>query len=123
MQAGAFRPEQTTNAQGNKVERGFFSTERYAFDFDDEFRGDWRQFDTDQDAWYFGVWTNAKTRQVFTYAEGDVTLVTCPSAAHYNAEVKKLCEFYNPVPYLIAISPEEGIVTHVYEERKDHFLQ
>ena len=31
--------------------------------------------DTDQDAWYFGVWVHPITRRVVTYAEGDVTIV------------------------------------------------
>ena len=74
------------NDLGNTVIRGFRSTERYRGDFDDDFRTEgWLQFDTDQDAWYFGVWVNPKTFRTFTYAEGDMTLVVCPDAEHYNA--------------------------------------
>ena len=80
---------------GNTVIRRFWSTERYEFDFDDDFRKDgWLQFDTNQDAWYFGVWVNPKTFRTLTYAEGDVILTVCPDAEHYNAEVKSACEFY-----------------------------
>ena len=83
------------NDLGNTVIRRFRSTERYRWDFDDDFRTEgWLQFDTDQDAWYFGVWVNPKTFRTFTYAEGDMTLVVCPDAEHYNAEIKHACEFY-----------------------------
>ncbi|GAJ18870.1 unnamed protein product, partial [marine sediment metagenome] len=76
-------------------ERSFFSTERYRWDFDDKDRAaGWEQYDTSQDAWYFGVWVNKKLLQIRTYAEGDLTLVKCPDAAHFNAEIKSMNEFY-----------------------------
>ena len=71
------------------------SAERYLFDFDDDFRSDgWLQFDTDQDAWYYGVWVNPKTLRTLTYAEGDVYLAICPDVEHYNAEIKSKCDFH-----------------------------
>jgi hypothetical protein len=88
------------NDSGNTVVRSNadslgVSHERYVFDFDDDFRAaGWLQFDTNQDAWYFGVWVNPKTFQTLTYAEGDVTLVLCRDAEHYNAEIRDACDFY-----------------------------
>ena len=60
----SFRPVRDVhvNQQGNTVVHRHRYTERYLFDFDDDFRGaGWLQFDTDQDAWYYGVWVNPKT--------------------------------------------------------------
>ena len=83
------------NERGNTVLRSFMSTERYRFDFKLCTRGKgWEQYDTSQDAWYFGVWINKKLLQIQTYAEGDITMVTCPDAAHFNAEIKSMNEFY-----------------------------
>ncbi len=44
------------NERGNTVFRSFHSTERYRFDFRlcTKEKG-WTQYDTNQDAWYFGV--------------------------------------------------------------------
>lgn len=83
------------NARGNRIKRTFLSTERYRWDFNEPFRSDgWEQYDTSQDAWYFGVWVNKKRLKILTYAEGDITMVTCPDAAHFNAEIKNMNEFY-----------------------------
>jgi hypothetical protein len=92
-----FKPvrDVSTSEEGNTIVRRHRDAERYLFDFDEDFRAaGWLQFDTDQDAWYFGVWVNPKTLRTLSYAEGDVTLVICPDAEHYNAEVKHACEFY-----------------------------
>jgi hypothetical protein len=92
-----FRPvrDVSTNSRGNTVIRRHRDAERYLFDFDDDFRAaDWLSFDTDQDAWYFGVWVNPTQFKTLSYAEGDVTLVLCTDVAHYNAEIEEACRFY-----------------------------
>jgi len=82
------------------------------------FLDEWDQYDTDQDAWYFGVWINNKTRQVLSYAEGDVTLVTCSTEESYRAEIAMMNEFYGePPPYAVAIDVENGEVTEYRQER------
>jgi hypothetical protein len=104
-----FRPVRKVhvNDSGNTVVRRHRDAERYLFDFDDDFRAaGWKQFDTDQDAWYFGVWVNPKTLRTLTYAEGDVTLVVCSNAEHYNAEIKDACEFYGEGYEFIACDME-----------------
>ena len=81
-----------TNEQGNIVYRSFCSSERYAFDFHGP-KG-WKQYDSDQDAWYFGVWYNPSTLQTLSYAEGDITLITCPSWESFIAEMQSMDSFY-----------------------------
>jgi hypothetical protein len=112
-----FRPVRKVhvNERGNTVIRRNHSTERYRWDFDDDFRKDgWLQFDTDQDAWYFGVWVNPRTFRTFSYAEGDMTLVICPDAAHYNAEIEDACKFYGEGFEMIACNMEaaQAILLH-----------
>ena len=37
----------------------FHDTDRYAFDFNlCEVKNGWRQYDTGNDAWYFGIWVH-----------------------------------------------------------------
>ncbi len=83
------------NQSGNRLYRLFWSAERYVVDFAEDFTSlGWQQFDTDQDAWYFGVWVNPRTHQVLTYAEGDWDLVDGDGKEGYNAEIKRMIEFY-----------------------------
>jgi hypothetical protein len=118
-----------TNCRGNFIERGFRENcERYVFDFEELLPKDgWEQFDTKQDAWYFGVWVNKKTMQTFTYAEGDTTKVTCPTLESFKAELEDMVKFYGPPPPAFItcddiglsdgkLSPQ-GNVTAYYDKR------
>ena len=52
----------TENERGNPTLHTFIPEgDRYQFDFNlcSGARG-WTQFDTDQDAWYFGIWVHLK---------------------------------------------------------------
>lgn len=103
---------------GQKVYRLFFPSERYVIDFADEFTADgWEQFDTDQDAPYFGVWVNRGRRHILTYAEGDWTLVVCPTTESYNAEIKEACDFYGKGFICKAIDHETGELTTYVQDR------
>jgi hypothetical protein len=83
------------NDRGNTVVHRHRSADRYIFDFDDDFRrAGWLQFDTDQDASYFGVWVNQRLFRALSYCEGDIHLVVCSDVEHYNAEIKALCAFH-----------------------------
>lgn len=107
-----------TNLRGNMIDRGFDSADRYKYDFD-KCKG-WTQYDTDQDAWYFGVWVNQKTMEIFTYAEGDTILVTCKDKAGYHAELKDMAEFYGPPPAAFtAINIEDSTITKYYDKRPE----
>ena len=92
-----FRPVRDvhTNERGSTVVHRHRDADRYLFDFDDDFRAaGWLQFDTNQDAWYYGVWVNPRLLRTLSYCEGDVYFVVCPDAEHYNAEIKAMCEFH-----------------------------
>jgi len=112
-----------TNERGNRIESGFWPAERYDFDFDDEFRKEWKQFDTDQDAHCFGTWTRKLTLQTFTYAEGDITLVTCPDVESYNREVHSMIRFYGEGYAFAAVDIDRGTVTLYYEDRAQHLVE
>jgi len=95
----------STNKMGNAIYRMFLPSERYVIDFADDFDSEgWEQFDTDQDAPYFGVWVNRTLLMTLTYAEGDWSLVVCPDKEHYNAEVAGAIEFYG-----------EGFIAKAYD--------
>jgi len=84
---------------GNKLDQIFRSNERYAFDFSDEYRNGWKQYDTDQDAWYYGVWYNPAKMQTLSYTEGDIYLVTCDNWTSFINEMAGLDSFHgNPPP-------------------------
>lgn len=113
-------PEET-NARGNTIKRSWLPTERYRWDFSEKFRNDgWEQYDTDQDAWYFGVWVNPKLLQIQSYAEGDITLVTCPDVAHYNAEIQSMNEFYGEG--FVAKTIDANGITVYRQDRKKFFI-
>ena len=108
------------NERGNIIERSWRLTNRYEFDFklctSEE---GWRQFDTNQDAWYFGVWVHPEKREIITYAEGDITRVICPTEESYHAELKSMAEFYGPPPPAFTIISQNGQVTKVYDKRPE----
>lgn len=113
--------DRSINERGNLVIRKHSIYEdRYTYDFKicTPDKG-WEQFDTDQDAWYFGVWVNRERLMTVTYAEGDEVVVLCKDAEHYNAELKDACEFYGEGTLAIAID-EQG--TTVYRQDRAQFF-
>jgi hypothetical protein len=102
------------------VHRSFYPSERYQIDFADDLTSEgWEQFDTDQDAPYFGVWLNRRKLLTLTYAEGDWTLVACPDAEHYNAEVASCIQFYGE-GYMFKTLDESGVTE--YRQDRSRFL-
>ena len=92
--------------------------ERYTFDFDlCRKELGWIQYDTSQDAHYFGVWVHPGEREIFTYAEGDFCLVRCPTEESYHAELQSMAEFYGDPPPCMKIYRPSGEVIHVFDER------
>lgn len=86
-----------TNQQGCTVVRTFHpEIDRYVFD--GGVCSDWEQYDTDQDASYFGVWVRIATRETVTYAEGDITHVTAPTEEAFKAELASMAAFYGDPP-------------------------
>ena len=67
------------NERGNEVIRGFCHADRYKYDLGAcTCDNGWTQYDTTQDAHYFGVWVHVEKRQIFTYCEGDEIMVKAP---------------------------------------------
>lgn len=108
-----------TNTRDNALHCLHFGGGRYQFDFRicSADQG-WRQYDTHQDAPYFGIWVHLQKRRVVTYCEGDLSIVDCADDDHLRAELKCMGEFYgDPPPAFIAIDTEAGTVTHYIDER------
>lgn len=96
--------------------------DRYVFDFEILVPKGWKQFDTRQDASYFGVWVNLEKRMTFTFAEGDRTLVVCADDAHLKAELDDMVRFYGDAPPAwIAFGESDGkwTRTEIYDPRPE----
>jgi hypothetical protein len=92
--------EEERNEFGNIIHRWFRSgAGRYHWDFGPcQEKFGWKQYDTDQDASYFGVWVHLERRLVLTYCEGDVSLVVCATDDLLRAQLQSMAEFYGPPP-------------------------
>lgn len=114
-----------TNERGNTIYRDEDADhklgirrggDRYYYDF--KALTDWNQFDTKQDASYFGVWVNVEKLMTFTYAEGDRTLIVCPDKAHLKAELDDAVAFYgDPPPMAVGFDLENKTRTEFYDTR------
>lgn len=113
--------EPRTNKCGNTIYDMFDSTERYVVDCAEDFSDGWQQFDTNQDAPYFGFWTNKSKRLTLCYCEGDWSLVVCQDDAHYDAEIRDAIEFYTAAPFATVINSSGG-VTRYFEDQSQHFI-
>jgi len=78
---------------------------------------DWTQYDTDQDAWYFGVWVNKEALSVFTYAEGDVSYVVAHDIDCFNRYVEQMNEAYGEGSICTTFG-DDGMVTYVQDRSK-----
>ena len=109
-----------TNEQDNTVTDRFVGPhrERYHCDFTQcTVDKGWRQYDTSQDASYFGVWVHEGDRRIVTFAEGDETTTECPSPESFKAELASMAAFYGePPPAFIAID-NDGTRTDYYDTR------
>ncbi len=111
-------PDATNNAQGNRVIREFFPADRYLFDFKYCMSSDgWKQFDTDQDASYFGVWVHIENRWTVTYCEGDLIIVTCPTVETLRAELANMEQCYGKLPPCAVAFDADGTKTEYYYAR------
>ena len=92
--------------------------DRYYFDFNLYAPGTgWQQYDTHQDAHYFGVWVNLEERKIATYAEGDFTLAIAPDDVHLKAELDSMADFYGPPPPAFRVIDRDGNRTDIYDKR------
>lgn len=84
------------NENGNLVECYFNPyIDRYVFDFQRcNTKDGWAQFDTEEDASYFGIWVHKEKMKITQYIEGDIFKTRCHSPESFNAEIADLCDFY-----------------------------
>ena len=85
------RDERTSTA-GNRLQSFFCDDERYSFDFLPGIfkQSGWYQFDTQQDAPYYGTWVNPRLQAVILYCEGDINVIDCETPEAYRAEIKSM---------------------------------
>jgi len=108
---------ESVNDLGNRIERYFLPSDRYRYDFDlCSSKEGWKQYDTQQDASYFGVWVHPEKMMTVTYCEGDVSFVFCKDEDSYHAELSSMAEFYGDPPYAAVSFGPEG-TTYYYDER------
>ena len=106
------------NGLGNTIADSFhMNRERYYYDERLTPSKGWKQYDTDQDAWYFGVWVNVERREIVTYAEGDESLTTCPTLESFKAELDAMGECYGDPPPMAVGIDADGSVTKFYDTR------
>jgi len=106
-----------TSETGSVIYRVFHPSSRYRVDFADDFHTEgWEQYDTDQDAEYFGVWVNRTKFMTLNYAEGDWTLVACEGEGAYNAQIRRLNDFYGE-GRVARVIDQDGTATDFVQDR------
>ncbi|MGG5827663.1 hypothetical protein [Aeromonas salmonicida] len=103
---------------GCRIDRGCHQADRYYYDRTLLAQG-WQQYDTEEDAWYFGIWINTEKLETFTYAEGDTNHLIAPNVAAFRAELARLYQHHPQAPAFISIDTEAGVVTHHFEVKPE----
>lgn len=89
-----------TNENGNTVFRDIDADQQLGLRrgnanfYDAHLPAGWEPHPTWQDADFFGVWVHQENRMIFTYAEGDRTLVICPTEPQFRLEYDEMRAFY-----------------------------
>lgn len=65
-------------------------TDRYEFDFRCSYENGFAQFDTKQDASYFGTWVSPLERKIVSYCEGDLTIQRYDEDEEFIAALREL---------------------------------
>lgn len=122
LNAGQYVDEK--NVRGNIVYRDIDADLLLGFRFGDRHGYDrrllaqgWEQWDTTQDASYFGCWIHTSERRTMCYVEGDRVLVQCPDEDSFAAELADMERFYGPAPEALRYINPEGQVTRVFTPR------
>ncbi|MGL5340548.1 MAG: hypothetical protein ACRDAR_17970 [Aeromonas veronii] len=115
-QAGRIQLELTVT--GCRIDRGSHPVDRYYYDRTLLAQG-WQQYDTEEDAWYFGIWIHTEKLETFTYAEGDTSHVIAPNVKVFRAELALLYQHHPQAPAFICIDLEAGVVTRHFEAKPE----
>jgi len=89
-----------------KTTRGgdHFDSSRYKYDTGMcSAKKGWAQIDSKQDASYYGQWCNPLTFKLFSYCEGDVTLIECDTEAEFISELRGNIAWNKERGYFIGI--------------------
>lgn len=109
--------EHRTTVTGADLYESHVGGNRYQFDFNICPASDgWVQYDTDQDAWYFGVWIHPEHLLIVTFLEGDLQIVVCQDKHTYRREIERMNEFYGRAPAFVVIGEDE--ITEIYQDRE-----
>ena len=109
--------EPENHVDGVRIWRAFFMfRNRYVYDLAYCTKAEgWKQYDTEQDAPYFGMWYHEKKRILVTYAEGDETIQIADDVESWKKLMKETGEWAgDPPPYAIALDLQ-GNETHYYD--------
>ena len=91
------------------------SFERYSFDWG--MTEGWQQWDTKQDASYFGIWVHRPKRMVMTYCEGDASLDVMDDDDAFKEKIRAMEAFHGDPPHFATTIDHDGTVTRHYDER------
>lgn len=101
----------------------FLPASRYVVDFCEAFFSEgWQQYDTDQDAEYFGCWINKLTLSVLSYTEGDWFYKQFASREEFNAEIEAWNKFYGTGFICKMIDTDNGNVTMLVQDRSGFLI-
>jgi len=105
------------NDRGCNVRSGFTQTERYLFDFN-VCRPElgWFQYDTWQDAHYFGMWYHPEMMATFCYCEGDCYFVEAPTVEDFKAEMEDAARVYGNPPPAFRCIDKNGHRSNIYDK-------
>ncbi|RSM21241.1 hypothetical protein C5B76_22015 [Aeromonas salmonicida] len=103
---------------GCHIDRGSHQADRYYYDRTLLAQG-WQQYDTVEDAWYFGIWIHTEKLETFTYAEGDTSHVIAPNVEAFRAELARLYQYHPQAPAFIAIDLVADVVTPHFEAKPE----
>lgn len=114
-----FEKGRHTTEDGVKVVHNFLVCgDRYRFDARHcRAETGWVQYDTKQDAWYFGIWVRPQTFEIVEYAEGDIYHSTAPDEETFKKLLEQMAEFYGPPPPAAIAIDDDGTITEFYDER------
>ena len=110
--------EKRINQFGNELIESFHPGDRYQYDFGPcSSEKGWKQYDTSQDASYFGIWVHIEKRWIFSYTEGDTCLTKCATLESFRAELKHMAKYYGEAPPAFKVITADGELIEYYDER------
>jgi len=109
---------QRTTEHGVTVYENQLGENRYEFDSLCTAESGWQQFDTKEDASWFGIWAHKEEHLVVIYAEGDAEVHQFPDENAWKAQLKTMREQYGPPPHQATIiDTENREATRIYGEQ------